>query len=144
MSESSNKLDVTQFTRKAFYVDAVQVTSSNIEKVAEWCGGEVREGRPDRDLQNAMEGGKGLVPEKYVHVRVYRPMNDRQTKAFVGDWVLYAGKGYKVYTNSAFQNSFTAVEEEEIDRITNRSAITGRFVSEEDATANPDTTVSER
>lgn len=89
-------LQTTKFTRKPFEVDAVQVTAENIEEVAKWCQGEVitEDGQP------------------CVKVRVLRALNDRQTKAFVGDWVLYAGTGYKVYIDKAFKKSFTEKSEE--------------------------------
>lgn len=94
-------IETTKYARKPFYVDAVRVTSANIEDVAAWAQGEVR-----KDTESGRE-----IP--YIHVRVFRPLDDRQTKAFIGDWVLYAGTGYKVYTNKAFLNSFDKVEGEE-------------------------------
>lgn len=84
-------LATQKYVRKPFYIDAVQVTAANIAEVAKWADGEVR-----TDNNKA----------QYVKVRVHRPLNDRQTKAFVGDWVLYAGTGFKVYTPKAFANSF--------------------------------------
>jgi len=87
-----------RYARKAFFVDAIQVTEENMEEIAAWCQGDVRVveiATPDAELG-----------EKYVHVRVHRPMSEKQTMAFVGDWVLYAGTGYKVYTPRAFENSF--------------------------------------
>lgn len=92
-------VEVKKYARKPFYVDAVQVTSENLEAVAEWCQGEVRE-----------KDGR-----KYVHVRVHHPLTERQTQAFVGDLVLYAGKGYKVYTTRAFEKSFELLEEANVD-----------------------------
>ncbi len=83
-----------KYARKPFLIDAVKVTSENIEEVAEWAMGEVR-------LTD-----KG---DPYIHVRVHRPLTARQTKAFVGDWVLYANKGFKVYTEKAFHNTFDPV-----------------------------------
>lgn len=91
-----------KFVRKPFYIDAVQVTSENVKDVAEWCQGEVRK------VENAKS-----VTEKYVKVHVHRPLNERQTKAFAGDWVLYAGSGFKVYTPKAFITSFKEVEQVE-------------------------------
>ena len=85
-----------KFVRKPFYIDAVQVTEDNLQEVADWCQGDVRTGRISEDR------GTG----KYVKVRVHHALNERQTKAFVGDWVLYAGTGFKVYTPNAFAKSF--------------------------------------
>lgn len=89
-------LETTQYIRKPFSIDAVQVTDDNIKEVAKWVDSEVR-----TDSQG-----------QYVKVRVHRPLNDRQTKAYVGDWVLYAGTGYKVYTPKAFAQSFEQVSGE--------------------------------
>lgn len=90
-------LETTRYSRKTFEVDAVQVTAENIAEVAKWCSGNVRSDK----------SGK-----KYVKVRVQRPLEDRQTMAYVGDWVLYAGTGYKVYTPKAFLNAFELLPEE--------------------------------
>lgn len=83
-------MNVQQFTRKSFPVEAVQVTATNMEEIATWCNGDIR----------TEEG------VRYIKVRVHQPINERQTKAFVNDWVLYAGKGYKVYKDAAFSKSF--------------------------------------
>lgn len=98
-------MQTTKFTRKPFEVDAVQVTTENIEDVAKWCQGEV-----------TTEDG-----QQCIKVRVLRALNERQTKAFVGDWVLYAGTGYKVYIDRAFKKSF--MEKAEELRTTNVPAI---------------------
>lgn len=84
-----------KFARKPFYVDAVRVSEANIEEVAAWCEGQI--------LTDDIEG-------PYVKVRVHRPLTDRQTKAFIGDWVLFAGTGFKVYTPKAFDKSFEKVK----------------------------------
>jgi hypothetical protein len=96
-SEDKMALDIKQYARKPFFVDAVQITADNMEEVALWCAGEIREEEPDHE---------GATPTKYVHVRVHRPLNERQSRGYIGDWVLYAGTGYKVYNNKAFNNSF--------------------------------------
>ena len=83
-----------KFARKPFYVDTVQVTEENINDVAAWCEGEVR---------TFADGNK------YVKVHVHRPLNDRQTMASIGDWVLFAGSGFKVYTTKAFFASFEPI-----------------------------------
>ncbi len=44
--------------------------------------------------------------KKHISVPVKRPLNRRQTTAFVGDWVLKANKGFKVYTDKAFKENF--------------------------------------
>lgn len=83
-----------KFARKPFYVDAVRVSEANMEEVAAWCEGEILETSDGR----------------YISVQVYRPINERQTQAFIGDWVLFSGNGFKVYTPKAFDKSFEKVK----------------------------------
>ena len=97
-------IQTKKFARKPFYVDAVQVTLDNMEEVASWCRGDVRK------AENS-EGDKTLVP--YIKVRVHRPLTERQTQAFAGDWILYAGTGYKVYTQKAFEKSFEVAQSDD-------------------------------
>lgn len=79
------------YVRKPFEVEAAQVTEDNLNEIQDWCQGTI------------MSEDDGA---QYVKVRVNRAMNERQTKAFPGDWVLFAGTGFKVYTNKAFAKTF--------------------------------------
>ena len=102
------KTQITEkYVRKPLFVDAVQVTSENFEEIARWCFGEIAniDETPIGDDENVVEPDK-----QYIHVRVHNPKNPRQTKAFVGDWILYTERGYKVYTSKAFQANFDKVE----------------------------------
>lgn len=83
-------IEIVKYARKPFEVEAVQVTATNMEEVAQWCDGSVQQ-----------ENGN-----TFVKVNVARVLNERQTKAFIDDWVLKAGNGYKVYTPKAFSKSF--------------------------------------
>ena len=83
-------LETTRYVRKKFNIDAVQVSGTNIDQIAKWVDGDIR----TDDLG------------QYIKVRVHRALNDRQTKAYIGDWVLYAGTGFKVYTDKAFKENF--------------------------------------
>jgi hypothetical protein len=87
-------LKTEKFERVPFTIDAVQVTSENMEEVAKWCKGEVK--------TETFKGRKAT----FIEVDVSRPMTERQKKAMVGDWVLFAGRGYKCYTNKAFNECF--------------------------------------
>jgi hypothetical protein len=93
-----------KFVRKPFVVEGYQVTPENVEELADWCGGEVK-------ISEGRKPGQGS--QKYIKVAVKRPLNDRQTRAYPGDWVLSAGTGFKVYTEKAFVGSF----EEQTDRM---------------------------
>lgn len=90
------------YARRPFTVKAVRVTENNIGTVASWCKGEVHSSRFAKD---------GRVSNKsFIKVPVQRPMNEKQTQAFVGDWVLqHADGSWKVYIDKAFQAIFVLV-----------------------------------
>lgn len=83
-------METTTYIRRPFYVEVVEVTEGNFDAVAEWVDGVV--GR---------EHGKD-----FIRVQVHNAQNDRQTKAFVGDFILQGKAGFKVFTKSAFETSF--------------------------------------
>lgn len=92
-----------KFQRKPFIVECVQVTAENMDEVAEWCKGTVTE----TDPQIAAQLKKPV--QKWIQVETQQPMNDRQQQAFVGDWLLYANRGFKIYTPKAFERTFEPV-----------------------------------
>lgn len=101
-------IETEQFIRKPLFVEAVQVTAENFAEVCDWCQGEVRTSNGDDPVSDP-----GINPSAtYIRVRVHNPKNVRQTKAFVGDWILYTERGYKVYTTKAFRASFDSTERE--------------------------------
>lgn len=77
--------------RKDIFVDYVQVTSENMEELARWCKGKIR-----RTPNGA----------KYIYVNVLYPKEPKQSKAFVGDFLLYSPTGFKVYTERGFHKAF--------------------------------------
>lgn len=87
-------LKLIKVERLPVYADSVQVTAENMQEIAEWCNGEIR---------TTSERGS---EERYIKVWVQRPLNERQTRAFVGDWVLYASTGFKVYIDAAYKANF--------------------------------------
>lgn len=88
-------LKIQKFQRKPFPVEGVRVTKDNMEKVAAWSNGEVR------------TSAKGV---QHVFIDVHRPMTERQTMAFVGDWILFADRGFKIYTQNAFSRNFELLQ----------------------------------
>lgn len=88
------QLKTEVYARRTFYVTAVVVTPENIHAVAAWANGKVLE-----------ERGK-----KFVKVEVKRALHERQTRAYVGDYVLQAGNGFRVYTKAAFDKSFEVAQ----------------------------------
>lgn len=107
-----------KYTRKPFEVEAVEVTPQNINDVAEWCGGRVLQSDLSKD------GGRSGSQE-YIKVAVKRPLSDRQTRAYYGDWVLFARSGagdagpagFKVYTPKAFTGSFERKVDHMLDTV---------------------------
>jgi hypothetical protein len=97
-----------KYIRKALYVEAIQITLENFVEVAKWCQGEIKDYN-DKTLVGAE--AENPLTERYIHVRVHNPKNVRQTKAYIGDWLLYTERGYKVYTQKAFRNSFDKFED---------------------------------
>lgn len=94
-------ITTTKYVRKPLFVDAVRISGANFDEIATWCQGTIeQEENPE----------KGEI-KKFIRVRVHNPKNPRQTKAYVGDWLLYTERGYKVYSSKAFHASF-----EEADR----------------------------
>ena len=103
-------VSTTKYVRKPLYVEAVQVTNENFLDVVEWCQGLVgaKGSEPGTEVRPA--DGVEIDPSKhYIRVRVHQPQSQRQTKAFVGDWILFANMGYKIYTDRAFEASFDQV-----------------------------------
>jgi hypothetical protein len=88
-------LDIKMYRHKPTYVEAVCVTVENMSDIVEWCKGSLQQ---DDKATN------------YVKVGVIRPINMRQTQAYVGDWVLRAGPSFKVYTAKGFEKGFDAVD----------------------------------
>jgi hypothetical protein len=92
------------YSRKPFHVDAVQVTEENMEEVAAWCAGKIRTSKKTiRDDDNKIVE---RLEVQFIKVDVHRPLNERQTKGYVGDWVLLSEAGFKVYTERAFEKAF--------------------------------------
>lgn len=96
-------VNTQRYVRKPLYVNAVRVRESNFDEIATWCQGEI--------TQEVRGSG---APKKCIRVRVQYPKNPRQTLAFVGDWILYTDRGYKVYTNKAFKLAFDLTEDQPV------------------------------
>lgn len=99
-------LKIEEYERLPFTIYAIEVTNENIRQVAKWCKGEVR-----------TTGKRGI--QKYIKVDVKRALNERQTQAYIGDWVLKAGSGFKVYTPKAFAESFRKKTEHMVETVKN-------------------------
>ena len=84
------------FVRKQFPVQAVQVSPNNIDQMATAVKGEVKH---DGDKE-------GNFSRTYIDVPVRKPINKRQTQAYIGDWIVKQGKTFKVYPDKNFHQQF--------------------------------------
>lgn len=115
-----------EYIRRPLVVLAEEVTEENMEAVATWCGGDIRTSGPSEE-----EGRPG--EQKYIKVPVKRPLNNKQTQAYVGDWVLKAGSGFKVYTPKAFSSSFQKKVRDMLDTVERMQQREDREEAEEQA-----------
>lgn len=100
-------ISTTKYVRKPLYVEAVQITDENFLEVVDWCSALVGAQGSERGTETRPAAGVELDPSKhYIRIRVHNPQSQRQTMAFVGDWILYTDRGYKIYTDKAFQANF--------------------------------------
>lgn len=89
-------METALYNRNPLQVEAVQVTEENLYEVAQWCGGDVN--------TNAQTG------LKYIKVDVLHPHDAKHTRANVMNWILKSEMGYKIYSDTAFKNGYTAEE----------------------------------
>jgi hypothetical protein len=103
-------IQTDKYVRKPLYVDAVQITKRNFIELVKWCQGEIRTNEGDELV--VLEEENGFNPnDHHIRVRVHNPTKIRQTKGYVGDWILYTNRGYKIYTQKAFKLSFDKADE---------------------------------
>lgn len=86
-------MKVLNYVRKPVTIQAVQVTEADMNDISNWCGGRIIVDFED-------------TTQTHIKVRVIKPQDERQTQAFVGDWILKLGKSFKVYTDDAFKKGF--------------------------------------
>lgn len=94
-----------KYIRKPLVVLGVEVTNENFMELALWVQGSLFN-------IDGTQGGEINPDKQYILVRVHNAKSPRQSKAFVGDWILYSDRGYKVYTPKAFNNTFDPVKAE--------------------------------
>ena len=93
-----------QYIKKPLLVEAVCLTRQNFTEVVKWCKGRVQ----TENANHPQSPGK-----KYIKIDAHNPINTRQTKAYVGDWLLKTERGFKVYSHKNFMESFDEVNETE-------------------------------
>lgn len=101
--------------RSLLEFEAVQVTPENMAELAQWSRGEIK------------ENGRG----KFIAIHQPRTKNPRHGMGFVGDWVLRAGNGFKIYLDDAFMKSFINVDQ--FDRESHIAEIINDALLQQDA-----------
>src|SRR5687767_10988775 len=97
-------LSTGKYTRRSFEVEAIRVTNRNFDEVAEWCGGAIVVGDDKEDT--------------YIKASVAYGRTERQTRAYVGDWVLKMGqKSFKIYTDKSFRKCFERLPSINIENV---------------------------
>lgn len=110
-------IETQTYYRKQFPVKATQVTAENIERLAKRYNGELITTAPNDD---------GTIT-KYIKLSVTRAANERQKKAYVGDWILAVGTSYKSYTDKAFHDAFEIRSPNPVPVDTNLNSGSGAF-----------------
>lgn len=96
-------MDIKEYTRKTFSVNAVEVTLENYEKVAEWCGGTVE-----------------MVTTRLIGVQTKLPVvkiteqgnKGKEFVATLGCYVVELKGSFRVYKPTQFNDSFEEKEAE--------------------------------
>lgn len=125
-------INTEKYVRRPLYVDAVRVTQDNFTEMVDWCDGQVE-----------FEETKSGSSRKFIRLNVHNPhpSNERQKKAFVGDWILKTDRGLKIYTNKAFKASFEKVTPQGLTSVESPEMAQARQTIEaEGGTVEPATT----
>lgn len=98
------------YARKSFPIECVQVTEENMDAIADWCGGTVM----------------GTGTYRHIKLEVPDAKHVRQTKAHAGDWVTFAGTGFKIFSAKAFEKHFDKV----VHGVRGSTALGGRIIED--------------
>lgn len=116
-------MKLTEFIRKSFTVEAVEVTFENYEQVAEWCKGTV-------DLQSTkMMGTETKLP--VIKLAGTGELRGKEVTATLGCYVVKFKESFRVYKSTSF---FTAFEEKQValaEALETVSAATNRMKVDE-------------
>jgi hypothetical protein len=91
-------MNIKQFTRKPFPVNAVQVGLDNVHELADWCGGKVE-----------MKATKMMGTTTDLPVIILEGQGENRGKIFeaaLGCWVVELKGSFRVYKPAQFEASF--------------------------------------
>lgn len=123
-------MEIENFTRRTFNVQAVRVTNENIGEIAKWCNGDIRPTGVEKVRA-------GVHTPAYIDVIVAKFMRPQRDHAYVGDWVVGMDVGgiresFKVYRDDAFKKTFRPAQNKS-DRYNEVYAILMEAMAKQDA-----------
>lgn len=99
-------MDIKEYTRKTFPVNAVQVTLENIEQVADWCKGTIEQ------VETKMLGTVAMLP--VIKLKGQGENRGKDFVATLGCYVVEFKGSFRVYKPVQFDASF----EEKVSSVT--------------------------
>ena len=88
-------LEITNYRRKNYAIEAVRVTEDNLEDVAAWCEGSISHHESGTVFVVVpVKQPKDVTKEKWL------------TRAYVGRWVIRSKFGFRVYNHGDFHYKF--------------------------------------
>lgn len=115
-TKENSTMETSTYQSVPYQIEAVQVTDDNMVEVAEWA--------------HALLDRTGPHEPTFIKVDVKNPLSEKQTMAFVGDWVLKGKNGFKVYKDRPFKNNFTKIGDDVAER--GRNLLKQESVSDEE------------
>lgn len=91
-------MDIKEYTRKTFPVNAVQVTLENIEQVADWCKGAIEQ------VETKMLGTVAMLP--VIKLKGQGENRGKDFVATLGCYVVEFKGSFRVYKPVQFDASF--------------------------------------
>lgn len=98
---SNMNIELKKYVRNPLTVEAIQLTEANFLNVALWCGGRICDKHTEKPTDGIVD-----PDNQYISIKTHNPINQKQSRAVVGDWILYTARGYKIYPNRAFKANF--------------------------------------
>lgn len=123
-------MDIKEYTRKTFSVNAVELSLENYQEVAKWCGGVVE-----------------MVPTRLIGVLTNLPVvkipgqgsnKGPEPVATLGCYIVELQGSFRVYKPAQFNNSFDEKEEEyaSYEEVAASEGHTGDLPIYDDASSN--------
>jgi hypothetical protein len=119
VNEMPAGLKVEMYSRIPFDVQAIKITAANINDIAIWCGGHVK------DVAYKVAGSKTMLP--CLKMPGNGPLKGKLVTAMLNSWVVYFQGEFRFYRENSFNQAFLQKTEggfelREYVMVTNRAA----------------------